>query len=128
MSVLGKPLAIVQMGFSLELANAPLKNQSTIAPLDPKLDITSYYFSMKLGDKDNTLDGLVGYFNLKHDKHEPEMFEMGSFFSYFAASTTKKDDPSKPMQAPFSLKPYYLDPADKNYNANETSFAEAHDA
>lgn len=121
------------MGFSLELANASLKNQSAIAPLDPnldKLDTTSNKFSMKLGDKDNTLDGLVGYFSNKDEDHDPEAFEMDSFYSYFAASTTTTDgDPIKPIQTRFTLKPYYLDPADKNlHNANQISFTEAHDA
>lgn len=125
MGVLGRPLAIVQMGFSLELANAPLRNQSTIATLEPKPDITSYNISMKLGDKDNTLDGLAGYFKL--DRHDPTEFDLSSFFSYFAAST-KTGDPSNPITDPFSLTPYYLDPADAYYNANETSFANTHDA
>ncbi|GAM41844.1 hypothetical protein TCE0_042r15282 [Talaromyces pinophilus] len=113
--------------------NASLKNQSAIAPLDPnldKLDTTSNKFSMKLGDKDNTLDGLVGYFSNKDEDHDPEAFEMDSFYSYFAASTTTTDgDPIKPIQTRFTPKPYYLDPADKNlHNANQISFTEAHDA
>ncbi|KAI7975129.1 hypothetical protein EIK77_002152 [Talaromyces pinophilus] len=55
---------------------------------------------------------------------------MDSFYSYFAASTTTTDgDPIKPIQTPFTPKPYYLDSADKNlYNANRISVAEAHDA
>lgn len=93
MSVLGRPLAIVQMGFNLELANAPLKNQSTIAPLDPKLDITSYYFSMKLGDKDNTLDGLVGYFNSSTTNTNPKCSRWAHFSPISRRQQQRKTTP-----------------------------------
>jgi hypothetical protein len=121
-------MAILQMGFSLELANAPLVNQSTIAPLESEL-ITSYNISMKLGDSDNTLDGFVGYFKLGEDAHEPTKFDMSSFFSYFAPATASTTgDPSKPITNPFGLRPYYyLDPADPTWNSNEISFTNAQD-
>lgn len=104
MSVLGRPLAIVQMGFSLEVANAPLKNQSTIAPLDPELDksdITSYNFSMELGDRDNTLDGLVRYFSKKHDEHDPEACEMSSLLLFRGPQQQRQQTtPESPSRQP----------------------------
>ncbi|EED24556.1 hypothetical protein TSTA_079120 [Talaromyces stipitatus ATCC 10500] len=120
MSILRKPLAVVQMGFSLELANAPLANHSTIAYLRLE-DITSYNISMKLGDKTNRLVGLVGYFMQKKD--DPSSYDMNSLFSYFAPSQAR--GPSVSIAEFFSLEPYYLNPAD--YNQNEISYAQAHD-
>jgi hypothetical protein len=68
-AVVGKPLALVNTAWSLELDSPPLANQSTkpknstpertlIGPDDQ----STYTFHVKLGDKDRGYDGLVGYF------------------------------------------------------------------
>ncbi|KAH6844550.1 hypothetical protein B0I37DRAFT_446574 [Chaetomium sp. MPI-CAGE-AT-0009] len=68
-AVVGKPLALVNTAWSLELDSPPLTNQSTKpknstperALIGPD-DQSTYTFHVKLGDKDRGYDGLVGYF------------------------------------------------------------------
>lgn len=77
-SLVGRPLAMVNMGWSLELDAASRKNQSTIVGQDvpPVLGLLpgdgdkTYSFPVKFGDKDRAHDGLVGYFEprLKNEK------------------------------------------------------------
>ncbi|KAF7559946.1 hypothetical protein G7046_g4214 [Stylonectria norvegica] len=73
-SIVGRPLALANMGWSLELDGPPLKNQSTKtkdAVKDPLIhllpresdDQHSYTFQVKLGDRYREYDGLVGYFD-----------------------------------------------------------------
>lgn len=63
-SVVGKPLALANMGWSLELAVGVLENQSKLGKPDPLEPLTEYNFPVKFGDKDRVYDGLVGYFDL----------------------------------------------------------------
>ena len=53
LSVLGRPLALTTFGVNLELADPPLKNQSTAANTFSPKDLTSYNVGLKIGDKDN---------------------------------------------------------------------------
>lgn len=63
-AIVGKPLALVNMGWSLELDGPALQNQSTKAgQTDPELPLENYSFQVKLGDKESEYDGLVGYFD-----------------------------------------------------------------
>ncbi|KAM0266930.1 hypothetical protein ACHAPA_006499 [Fusarium lateritium] len=71
-SIVGKPLALANMGWSLELEGIPLENESTRSghqkpPLhlvpESKQDKNSYEFQVKLGDFFREYDGLVGYFD-----------------------------------------------------------------
>lgn len=66
-SVVGKPLALVNMGWSLELAINILENQSKLVQEMPD-KLLDYKFPVKFGDKDRVYDGLVGYFNLTDPK------------------------------------------------------------
>ncbi|KAL1878934.1 hypothetical protein Plec18167_004229 [Paecilomyces lecythidis] len=130
-SILGKPLALVEMGFSLELADAPLVNQSTISPNQgiPSESVTDYEFSMKLGDMDNVFDGLSGYFELQsqHDSNASSpTFNLDSFFSYFTSTPASPRDPSKPIPQPLQVRPYYISP--KDYNDDPTAYAAAHNS
>ncbi|KAK3396800.1 hypothetical protein B0T20DRAFT_462088 [Sordaria brevicollis] len=74
-SLVGRPLVLANMGWSLELSADSLKNESTLeeqkpenAPLDLGLlrgdgnSKKQYEFSLKLGDKERNHDGLIGYF------------------------------------------------------------------
>ncbi|KAL8810639.1 MAG: hypothetical protein Q9200_002409, partial [Gallowayella weberi] len=117
LSIYGRPLALVSFGVSLELADAPLKNQCSIAPTDPNVgtaDVTSYQFPVKVGDKDNVFDGLYGYFqNQPAGKHTPSSPyiapDIRTFYTYHpcdAAGTTHQLIPP----AALTLKPYYPDP------------------
>lgn len=73
-SIVGRPLALANMGWSLELEGTPLQNESTstnravknppihLIPETPG-DKNSYEFQVKLGDRFREYDGLVGYFD-----------------------------------------------------------------
>lgn len=71
-SIVGKPLALVNTGWSLELDSQPLANQSTNSKkpfperslLQGKTKTAPHYtLQVKLGDKEREYDGLVGYFD-----------------------------------------------------------------
>lgn len=73
-AIVGKPLALVNMGWSLELESPPLETQTTKSPLtaperlltkpDDDEDKSPYYqFQVRFGDRDAEYDGLVGYFD-----------------------------------------------------------------
>ncbi|KAL8692919.1 MAG: hypothetical protein Q9218_002145 [Villophora microphyllina] len=75
-AIIGKPLALVNIGYSLELAGSENKNWSTVNPQGPDLHLLQpdgtpfppkaaggYTFPVKIGDADRTFDGLIGYFN-----------------------------------------------------------------
>ena len=75
-AIIGKPLALVNIGYSLELAGAENINWSTVNTQGPDLHLLQpdgssfasgaaggYTFPVKIGDVDRTFDGLVGYFN-----------------------------------------------------------------
>ncbi|KAK6511889.1 hypothetical protein TWF481_000793 [Arthrobotrys musiformis] len=65
-AILGRPLALVNTGWSLELATAPMSDQS-YQPEEAKgkaaqPTLLEYEFDLKLGDKNNSSDGVIGYF------------------------------------------------------------------
>jgi len=78
-SIVGKPLALVNVGWSLELATPPYETQisgtsqveqkpdmyllETKVPDDQSRTYPQYTFKFKLGDQSRSYDGLVGYFN-----------------------------------------------------------------
>ncbi|KAI1171806.1 hypothetical protein F4777DRAFT_582528 [Nemania sp. FL0916] len=71
-SIVGKPLALVNTGWSLELDAPPFTNQSTKSKVsEPEYDLAApansekpfYKFQVRLGDRDASYDGLVGYFD-----------------------------------------------------------------
>ncbi|KAF5723997.1 hypothetical protein FMUND_1318 [Fusarium mundagurra] len=73
-SIVGRPMALANMGWSLELEGAPLANQSTRTSNNTKEplmhlisknddDINAYKFQLKLDDFFREYDGLVGYFD-----------------------------------------------------------------
>lgn len=99
-SIVGKPLALVNMGWSLELATDAYKNQSTKDMLPPVLPLLppqtkpvisslkppantstpgdvippNYMPNIKLGDKDRVYDGLVGFW--KYSADAPGSFDL----------------------------------------------------
>ena len=98
-SIVGKPLALANIGYSLELKEKPLVPQNTLIPqsivnkdkTDPdpaehwiadgeRLD--QYKFPVKIGDVERAFDGVVGYF----DKVETPMHQ--SLPESTAGSTT----------------------------------------
>ncbi|KAI2780786.1 hypothetical protein F4815DRAFT_469100 [Daldinia loculata] len=128
-SIVGKPLALVNTGWSLELDSPPLKNQSTRSKVkDPERDLTNstddkdyYQFQVRLGDRDATYDGLVGYF----DTTAPGTDELNlDYIRTFFAPGDEEVVPLKPLntdeyplftpfwEAPFPTKPSYSNPVE----------------
>ncbi|CZR68331.1 uncharacterized protein PAC_18230 [Phialocephala subalpina] len=65
-AIVGKPLALVNVGWSLELAEAPMKSQQTTGALpNPSEEETmsKYNFHVKIGDFDRPYDGVVCYWD-----------------------------------------------------------------
>ncbi|KAI5836921.1 hypothetical protein DFP73DRAFT_620663 [Morchella snyderi] len=70
-AIVGKPLALTAMGWSLELTTDALTQQSTLNNVLPEQYLLTdpkdpgrktYTFPVKLGDANRSYDGLVGYF------------------------------------------------------------------
>ncbi|KAI1270209.1 hypothetical protein F5Y18DRAFT_367534 [Xylariaceae sp. FL1019] len=93
-SVIGRPLALVNMGWSLELDRPPLRNEaSNAATQDPKMALTEdYEFQIKLGDKDSEYDGLVGLFNMRDDTKSAEL-NMAAINTFFAPAKPEEGGP-----------------------------------
>lgn len=119
-SVVGKPLALINMGWSLELATDQYTNQSTLNATDPERFLLPdanhpgrdlYTFQVKLGDKDRTYDGLVGYFDtLPAQTTEGNDLLLDTLYTFFPS----KEDPSPlvlidnsnyPVFEPFHIRP-----------------------
>ncbi|CAL1698581.1 unnamed protein product [Somion occarium] len=83
-AITGKPFALVNAGFSLELSHPPHVNQSTNVPggVIPEPDLESYGFQVKFGDPDRTFDGILGYFRNKSVMD----FDLDNFYTYFPGS------------------------------------------
>ncbi|KAK3939530.1 hypothetical protein QBC46DRAFT_437333 [Diplogelasinospora grovesii] len=67
-AVVGRPLALANAGFSLELAAPPVLSQATTSDYPQPTDASAaklldYQFRVKIGDRDRVYDGMVGYFD-----------------------------------------------------------------
>jgi hypothetical protein len=71
-SLVGKPLALVNTGWSLELATNPLQNQS-LQSLDQPAEkaLLSYQFPLRLGDPDRVFDGLIAFYDGTPNTYNP---------------------------------------------------------
>ena len=101
-AIVGKPLALVNAGWSIELAEAPYWKQhtlpppeipgtkngvkDTIDPLRPKAQalLESYSFKVKIGDAERPFDGVVAFWDADN------------------ANTTAKDDPKSSTKTDFN--------------------------
>ncbi|KAI1819365.1 hypothetical protein F4861DRAFT_146670 [Xylaria intraflava] len=126
-SIVGKPLALVNMGWSLELDAPPQANESTKSNVtNPERDLTEeaaaedqkpyYQFQVRLGNRDASYDGLVGYF----DTTAPgtDVLNLDYIRTFFAPTT--EQEPLKPLNTneyplftPFWEPPY---PTDSPYD------------
>lgn len=119
-SIIGRPLALANVGYSLELAAPPLTNQSRRSTAAPSKQLLDYEFKVKLGDIDRAYDGLVGYFpgvpNPTTDTGPPLGAECDftQLYTYFpraandpGAAVTNNVGPEDYLP----VKPYYFDPA-----------------
>lgn len=106
-SILGKPLALVTCGYSMQVAQAPLTNQyGSVLDYEkaPSASVTDYNFSIKLGDKDNVFDGLFGLFGNRS----------GSTFDFTKFQCYHDPEQSKRPQLQ-TLKPFYMDVTDASH-------------
>ncbi|PLN77507.1 hypothetical protein BDW42DRAFT_202579 [Aspergillus taichungensis] len=99
-AIVGKPLALVNMGWSLELDRQPLRNQATTATVqDPAIRLPDYHLQVKLGDEEREYDGLVAYFDPSASTDQTNIgheFNLDTVHSYFAPSPA--DQPASPVK------------------------------
>lgn len=120
-AVVGKPIALVNMAWSLELATEALHSQSNPGGMSqPAADLLSDYdIPLKLGDKDVSYDGLVGYCgSLSNTDAGLDLFHIQTDFRHdhygVTPEPTRTDDPEvldskilKDIEYP-SFKPYFV--------------------
>ncbi|KAK9444056.1 hypothetical protein VB005_02348 [Metarhizium brunneum] len=143
---IGKPLALVNMGWSLELSGPPLSNQSTDTGAhssSPERDLVddkdvkgehSYVFHVKLGDKEREYDGLVGYFDGYSEPENNEELHYDIISTYFTGENL--DKPFDNLRALTkdtypTFKPYWLSPispSDGSKTMELDIFSDLHDA
>ncbi|KAF3909804.1 hypothetical protein ABW21_db0201644 [Orbilia brochopaga] len=102
-SLIGRPLALVNMGWSLELAANELSSQLykdldpekwllpkpiNDAPDEPEVEHKTYQFEVKLGDKQRGFDGLIGYFEGKPSDACTfgDALELDAFYSHYSSN------------------------------------------
>lgn len=124
-SIVGKPLALVNVGWSVELAQPPFEPQfDSLAtrPDDWKGELEGYGFKLKIGDASRNFDGVVGYFlssnaaapnsNAAGAQPDPQpVTEWDTLYTYFPpqSSAQKKVEGISPSNYPV-LNPYYIHP------------------
>ncbi|KAI1624653.1 hypothetical protein EDD37DRAFT_627652 [Exophiala viscosa] len=135
-AVVGKPLALVNVGWSLELSTPALTSQNTYPlPKTPvswtertkaaQAELSSYTFPLKIGDWERTYDGVVGYFSSSNDGHPNPSTAWDMLYTYFAAD----DNPPDPKHVQIisgeeqflPLQPKYIDPLDVAANPSLTA-------
>lgn len=89
-SVIGKPMALVNMGWSVELADAPYTNESSLSKTPPDHGLAEvkggpprYDFKIKLGDKDRAFDGLIGYFEAQKSPTLDSQLQLDQIFTHY---------------------------------------------
>ncbi|KAK6519040.1 hypothetical protein TWF281_003729 [Arthrobotrys megalospora] len=146
-SLIGRPLALVNMGWSLELASNELSSQLTddrepeqyLLPNPPneipkKPKRNTYKFNFKLGDKERGFDGLVGYFNGKDpsDCKLGDALNLEKFYSHYNPNDLVPPKENKQAEFEFlrlieqknypSLESFYIDPSSVDAEQYETRF------
>jgi len=113
-AIVGKPLALVNVGWSLELSSPPITAQNTLgnppglAPdWEAKL-LTSYKFPVKFGDADRPFDGVVGYWPSQNAANKVDT-DFDNTFSYFVPTETDSFHSIQPANFPI-LQPRHIDP------------------
>ncbi|KAG6362796.1 hypothetical protein INS49_007890 [Diaporthe citri] len=111
-ALIGKPLALVNMGWSLELAvpqqesqlvgDGPVRKKlykstatrATPGPgceRDEAYDASFYRFPVKLGDRERGFDGLVGYFKPLSALKPGDALDLDSIYTHFSPQTVLFD-------------------------------------
>lgn len=104
-TIVGKPLALVNVGLSLELAVDALVDQAVFDVQEPPLWLLpginrkTYGFHVKLGDKDRTYDGLVGYFDTLKKPVPGNELDLSKLYTYFSTLPPPAGSPVHPITA-----------------------------
>jgi len=138
-SIVGKPLALANIGYSLELAEPPFEPQNTLPPgdnverINKDETLDKYQFQVKIGDYSRPFDGLVAYFDMKEDpkpqganpdipltKEEVDLEVVHTYFLDKDSSKHLSNDKRRPigfatdgtqMKGDYpAVTPYYIDP------------------
>lgn len=130
-SIIGKPLALVNVGFSLELSQPAIVAQNTFGKrrdTDPawrnqpnpqaafQADLESYQFPIKLGDASRIFDGVVAYYDTDNTAAGQAATDWASLHTYFmppdadmTPALAKLIRPIEPATFP-RLRPHYIHP------------------
>ncbi|KAH7146274.1 hypothetical protein EDB81DRAFT_794775 [Dactylonectria macrodidyma] len=117
-ALVGRPLAMVNVGVSLELAGSPLVNQSTVQKADEHThqSVKDYGFGFKLGDKDALYDGLVGCFKAMScfadlRKNRGTELQVGKIYTDHIGDQSLSDSPLLPTDEDIKTpKPVFVGP------------------
>ncbi|WYZ36283.1 hypothetical protein EsH8_XII_000033 [Colletotrichum jinshuiense] len=139
-SIIGRPLALVNAAWSIELAHEELNNLSAFHEaknsdqtlLDQYEDTTRYSFPVKLGDKGRLFDGLIGYFTRRDD----DTAVAGDFYDLDTLNTPYVSRPQGPgdrrreitPERYLSLEPTWASPIDDIPRGAGHDLAEAYEA
>jgi hypothetical protein len=131
-ALVGRPLALVNVGWSLELANDAFVTQADeeialpkyLTPsADPKRPRPTYSFGLKFGDRQRGFDGLVGYFESRKIPEPGNSLELGNIYTDYdrpippeLTETSADPDPNQYLKkskyekiSAFWIDPYGLD-------------------
>ncbi|KAL2262121.1 hypothetical protein VTK26DRAFT_2419 [Humicola hyalothermophila] len=122
-STVGRPLALTNAAWSLELAADAKTDQSSLDGHETKQQPTGlldngtaaevYRFPLKLGDTDRAHDGLVGYFDTLANPQPGDELDLSAIYTYYydtdAGTTATPLNPIGPANFP-TLTAFWLDP------------------
>jgi hypothetical protein len=82
-SIVGKPLALVNTRWSLELSTPPLQPQQTIGSptINPEETLDQYKIPVKFGDSTRPFDGLVAYWDINKDTGVTDFSKIHTYFT-----------------------------------------------
>lgn len=109
-AIVGKPLALVNVGWSLELAEPAYRPQNSLGKVtsNPQADLESYEFKLKIGDEERNFDGLAGYFQANNTATDSST-KWDKLYTYFVPEPHSKVRKLIPDEF-LRLKPYYINP------------------
>ncbi|KAF2257917.1 hypothetical protein CC78DRAFT_527127 [Lojkania enalia] len=119
-ALVGKPLALVNVGFSLELSIPALHAHNTLGkrPEDEQIELCEYQFPVKIGDSERPFDGMVGYFET--DNTADGSTNWNKIYSYSADPDNDEFFQLIPENF-IKLSPHYIDPVSLNVSTSNPS-------
>ena len=133
-AIVGKPLALVNVGWSLELATPALTAQNTLGnrpggraltdrsePSPEQIELSSYEFPIKIGDADRPFDGVVGYFDTNNMDDGTTTWD--TMFTYFPDPKGSQSFVEIKADNFPILKPHYIDPVSMKSSNTPNTFA-----